>query len=284
MIFSRSRRRTVGAAHPFSRPGLRRRSLRFGGGCESIHPGSRAAGSFGGTSGRGSAFEQGKVLDVEGGIDDVHPRRKSRSGLASSPWICSKTRIGLSSRLVIDRLRVRPALDLPAEVAFRYGFRKEALISPGGLLVRDRRRGNPLPLGKRSRPCAFVRRDRRRRDFESLEIVLPDRVVKFSLIHNRGPDDSIVVGNPRRSQCPAPRSWPRFSSDRFPPTAFRSFPASDAPLTIEEWHDRRSMLAERSRDLTIMRRILLRCRDLAAAGLAVGLSPWDIRRCRDDAS
>jgi hypothetical protein len=77
---------------------------------------------------------------------------------------------------IIDRLRVRRARALPFELAVRFGFRKEAMIAPGGLLVRDR--GEEVRYGWKEVQTLRIRRyDRRRRDFESLEIVLPDRVV-----------------------------------------------------------------------------------------------------------
>ncbi len=199
-----------------------------------------------------ASFEQGKVLDVEG--------RPTTYFLPEKPFWARKLSLELLDdndraqiEAVIDRLRVRPALPLPSDVAFRYDFRKEAVVSPGGILVRERGE-ETRDDWKQVNTLRIVRQERRRRDFQSLEIVLPDRVVKLSLNRNRGEIRSSSAS--RDVPVPDAESLAAFLERFVPHERIRIVSLRDAPLTVLEWHDRRSILAERSRDLKNLRRIL----------------------------
>jgi hypothetical protein len=118
------------------------------------------------------AFERGKVLDSEG--------ESTSYLLPDKPFWARKLTLDLLEdsdceqvASMIDRIRVRPDLDLPAELTLRYGHRKEALIAPGGLLLRDRGEETRYSWND-VQTLRIRRRDNRRRDFESLDLVLPD--------------------------------------------------------------------------------------------------------------
>ncbi len=200
-----------------------------------------------------ASFERGKVLDVEG--------RPTTYFLPEKPFWARKLSLELLAdndraqiEAVIDRLRVRTGVPLVSDVAFRYGFRKEAIVSPGGILVRERGEETRYDW-KQVTTLRIVRQERRRRDFQSLEIVLPDRVVKLSLNRNQG---QVIRSWSASRDVPVPdaESLAAFLERFIPHERIRIVSLGDAPLTVLEWHDRRSMLAERSRDLKNMRRIL----------------------------
>ena len=198
------------------------------------------------------SFEQGKVLDAEG--------ESASYILPEKPFWARKLRLSLledadQARVaaIIDRLRLRRPLELPLELAFRYGFRKDALIAPGGLLLRDR--GQEVRYDwKKVETLRICRSDRHRRDFQSLEIVLPDRVVKLSLNHHQS---QVIRSWSSAGGLPTPSAEVLAATlERLiPRERVRIFSLGDAPLTLEEWHDRRSTLAKKSREFTNLWRI-----------------------------
>jgi hypothetical protein len=216
------------------------------------------------------AFEQGKVLDAEGEPTTYILREK--------PFWARKLGLSLledtdQARVaaIIDRLRVRRPLELPSELALRYGFRKEVVITPGGLLVRDR--GQEIRYRWRDvQTLRICRRDRGRRDFRSLEIVLPDRVVKLLLQQNQG-NASRSWSKTGGLATPDAETLAAVLERSISPERVRIISLTDPPRTIEEWKDRREMLAKRSRSLTSLRRIF------CAAGILMLLVPlMDYRR------
>ena len=200
------------------------------------------------------AFEHGKVLDVEG--------TSTTYILPEKPFWARKLTLDLledSDRArveaIVEALRVRPAPLLPDELALRYGFRKEILIAPGGLLLRDG--GDETRYRWAEVQAIRIRRaDHRRRDFKTLEIELPDRVVTLSA---------------RLHQGQTVRSWQATRGGRTTPSAevvaavLERFVAPDrvqidaldkAPLTMDQWTARRAVLVKQKREMRVMRRIL----------------------------
>jgi hypothetical protein len=215
------------------------------------------------------AFEQGMVLDSEAESKSyVFPQRpfwdrKLDLGLLEDPD-CERI------ESIIVGIRLRPSLDLPSELALRYGFRKETLLTIGGLILRDH--GDETHYAWKDICNMRIRRyDRGRRDFESLEVVLPDRVVSFSVRRHDGqlirswsgagghatPTAEILLGVLER--------W--VPKDRILVTSL-----SDPPLTESEWQDRQSVLAKRARELRILRWIV----GAGTVGLLL-LSLWKFR-------
>ena len=130
------------------------------------------------------AFEQGMVLDSEA---------ESTSYLfPQKPFWTRKLDLGLLEdadrqrvESLITGVRLRPALDLPSELALRYGFRKDVLLAAGGLLLRDH--GDETHYNwKEIRNLRIRQYDRSRRDFKSLELILTDRVLNFSVRRHDG--------------------------------------------------------------------------------------------------
>ena len=122
----------------------------------------------------------------------------------------------------------------------KFGFRKEVVIVPGGLFLREK--GEESRYGWNEVQTLRIRRHSRiRRDFRSLDIVLPDRVVTFSA---RRHDGSLI------------RSWSGTGGHETPTAEVLAgvleqmirkdrvqvISMTDAPATLEEWQDRRSSL------------------------------------------
>jgi hypothetical protein len=198
------------------------------------------------------AFEQGKVRDAEAASTTyILPEKPFWARKLSLELLEDADRARVEA--IIDQLRVRPALDLPDELALRYGFRKEALIAPAGLLLRNRTEETRYGWND-VRALRIRRHDHLRRDFKSLEIVLPDRVVAFSVhLHN----GQLIRSWSATGGCATP------TAEVLAAVLERSIAVervqivslSEAPRTVDEWQDRRSMLAKQSRELTNMRRI-----------------------------
>jgi hypothetical protein len=198
-------------------------------------------------------FEQGNVLDAEGAPTTyILPDKPFGARKLTLDLLEDADRARLAA--IIDGLRVRPALDLPGELAVRYGFRKQAVFAPGGLLLRhgqeEMRYGWKDVLSLR-----IHRSDRLRRDFKSLEIVLPDRIVPFWVhLHNGQLTRSwsaINGGETPTSEMLAAVLERSIRSERVQVTSF-----AGAPLNEAEWHDRRSILTRQLREVAIIRRIL----------------------------
>ena len=192
-------------------------------------------------------FEQGKVLEAEAaGATYVLPEKPFWARTLDLNLLEEADRARVEA--IIDRLHVRRAPELPGELALRYDFRKEAVISRGGVLLRDR--GVETRFGwKEVQTVRIRRRDERRRDFETLEIVLPDRTVTFSARREKG---NLI------------RSWSATPGSKSPTAAVlaavieRSIPReriqidswTEAPRTIDQWQARRAILARQARELT----------------------------------
>ena len=154
----------------------------------------------------------------------------------------------------IEALRVRPAPLLPEELALRYAFRKEILIAPGGLLLHDG--GDETRYRWAEVQAIRIRRvDHRRRDFKSLEIELPDRVVTLSVRLHQGQTIrswQATRGGETHSAEVVAAVLERFvTRDRVQIDSL-----DKAPLTMEQWHARRAVLAKQKREMRMMRRIL----------------------------
>jgi hypothetical protein len=199
------------------------------------------------------AFEQGKVLDCEG--------ESTSYVLPEKPFWARKLTLGLLEvpdcervQAIIDGLWTRPTIELPAELALRFGFRKEALIAQEGLLLRDG--GEELRYTWKEAQALRIRRhDRRRRDFESLEILLPDRVVRFSLRRDNG---QLIRSWSTTGEEPTPTAATLAGvlTRLVPPECVHITSLNDAPLTALEWQDRCSILAKKRRELTVLRWII----------------------------
>ena len=199
------------------------------------------------------AFEQGKVLDAEGtSTTYILPEKPFWARKLTLDLLEDSDRARVEAS--IEALRVRPAPLLPHELALRYGFRKEILIAPGGLLFRGG--GDETRYRWAEVQAIRIRRaDHRRRDFKSLEIELPDRLVTFSV---------------RLHQGQTIRSWQATRGGRTPSAevlaaVLERFVARDrvqvdsldkAPLTMDQWNARRAVLAKQKRELRMMRRML----------------------------
>ena len=129
-------------------------------------------------------FEQGKVLEAEASpATFILPVKPFWARTLSLNLLEDSDRARVEA--IIDRFHVRPALDLPEELALRCAFRKEAVITRGGLLLRDRGVETRYRW-KETQALRIRRRDHRRRNFETLNIVLPDRTVTFSTRRDKG--------------------------------------------------------------------------------------------------
>jgi hypothetical protein len=199
------------------------------------------------------AFEQGNVLDSEGEpAAYVFPQK---------PFWARKLNLALLEDVdreqveaIIAGRRLIPAVDLPTELTLKYGFRKEALIAPGGLLLREH--GSESRYAWNEAQVLRIRRHgRRRRDFESLEIVFPDRVVSFAF---RRKDRQLIRSWSGARGCTTPTgaTLAGVLERMIPPDRVQIISMSDAPVTIEEWQDRRSILDKKGREVTFMWRFI----------------------------
>jgi hypothetical protein len=199
------------------------------------------------------AFEQGKVLDVEGTSNTyIHPEKPFWARKLTLDLLEESDRARVEAS--IEAVRVRPVLELPDDIALRYGFRKEILIAPGGLLLRDG--GDETRYRWEDVRAIRIRRaDHRRRDFESLEIELPDRVVTFSVRLNQG--QTIRSWSATRGGKTCSAEVIAAILERFVRRDRVQIDSLDkAPLTMDQWHARRGHLEKQKRDMRGMRRIL----------------------------
>jgi hypothetical protein len=199
------------------------------------------------------AFQQGKVLDAEGTSSTyIHPEKPFWARKLTLDLLEDSDRARVEAS--VEAVRVQPALELPDDIALRYGFRKEILIAPGGLLLRNggdetRYRWNEVQA------IRIRRADHRRRDFESLEIELPDRVVTFSVRLNQG--QTIRSWSATRGGKTCSAEVIAAILERFVRRDRVQIDSLDkAPLTMDQWHARRGHLEKQKRDMRGMRRIL----------------------------
>lgn len=215
-------------------------------------------------------FEQGKVKDVEGeSTSYVVPEKPFWARKLSLDVLEDSDRARVES--IIDRLRVRSAFDLPVELAVRYGFRKEAIFAPGGLLLRagdDETRYS----WKEVQTVRIRRFDRRRRDFKSLEVVLPDRVVKFSVESSHGQPNRSWSGTGGLA-APTSEVLAAFLERSVPGDRIQVTSLGEVPLTVAEREDRRSVLAGKRRELKFVRRFVW-----AGGGLILLVALWEFRQ------
>jgi hypothetical protein len=156
---------------------------------------------------------------------------------------------------IIDRERVRPeAPAVPNELHVRYPFRREAFISRSGLVLL--RRGEATRYSWDDvRILRIRRRTHDRRDFSSIELVLPDQTVTFRIFHQNG--------QVTRSWS-APRGEPSATPDVLAEALRRYVPEdrvvvsamSGSPRSIAEWQDRHAMFDRQGRDFVVLWRIL----------------------------
>jgi hypothetical protein len=199
------------------------------------------------------SFEQGKVVDVEG-ISNTY-------FLPEKPFWARKLNLDLveesdRSRVesIVDGLRTRPPLELPGEMALRYGFRKEALLPPGGLLLRDSDQETRYHWQDVRSFC--IRRSARfRRDFESIEIVLPDRSIEFSMRSNQGQCIRSWSAT-RGGKTPSAEILAAFLERFIPRDRVQIDSLNEAPSTLEMWQARRAKMEKRTREHKSFRRIL----------------------------
>ena len=199
------------------------------------------------------AFEQGKVLDVEG--------TSTTYILPEKPFWARKLTLDLlddSDRVCVEApilaLRRRPTLELPNELAVRLGFRKEVLIAPGGLLVNE--------AGEETRfrwaevhALRISRFDRRRRDFKSLDVLLPDRTLTFSVrLHDGQAIRSWSAA--RGGETPSAEILAALLERFISRERVQVDSLNEAPLTLEQWHARRAEMDKRTREHRNHRRIL----------------------------
>ena len=215
-------------------------------------------------------FERGKVLDAEGTSTTYVLKEKP---LWARKLTLELLEVSDQSRLeaIVEGLRMRPPLELPGEMALRYSFRKDAVLAPGGLLLRDRGEETRYRW-QEVQSIRICRLDRRRRDFESLEIVLPDRTVLFSM--------RLHQGQPIRSwsatgggKTPTAEVLAAFLGRFVPRDRLQIDSLSEAPLTHELWQARRAVMDKKTNELKILRRILW-----VASVLLVLVSFLDYRR------
>jgi hypothetical protein len=197
------------------------------------------------------AFEQGRVLEGDDPSTSYVCREK--------PWWARKLSLGLlepddREKIVgmIQRVWVRPpAPSLPAELhirfVFSFGFRKEAFIAPEGLLLRDR--GEETRYAWREvRVLRIRRRYRDRQDFESVEIDLSDQTIAFRVSWQHGQAVRSWTGV-RGSPAPSPAVLVGVLERYVPSDRVQVTSLCEAPRTVVEWQDRRSILEHQRRDL-----------------------------------
>lgn len=183
---------------------------------------------------------------------------------------------------IIEAFRVRPAVPgLPNELHVRYVFRREAFIEPSGLVLLHR--GEAKRYSWRDvRHLRIRRRSHDRRDFSSLELILPDQTVTFRILHQNGQTArswTVPAGVHPASPDVLAEALRRYvPEDRILISAL-----TGPPRSIGEWKDRRALRDRDARDLVRLRRIFwgfgvlsviiiladFRGRGLAAAGLLV---------------
>ena len=225
-------------------------------------------------------FKQGKVLDVEG--------TSTTYILKEKPFWARKLTLELlddedQSRLeaIVEGLRMRPPLELPGEMAVRFGFRKEVMLTPGGLLLRDRGEETRYRW-QQVQSIRISRLDHSRHNFESIEIVLPDRTLTFSVrLNDHGHSIrswSATGGGKTPGRGDPGRVSPTVQSARSRPDrflgrgTFHSRPVAGSPCgngqEIKRAQDPQANLVGADR--------------LAGFGLVLGLSPRYVRRTCDD--
>ena len=166
------------------------------------------------------AFEEGRVLEGEDASTAYIFRGK--------PFWARKLSVELlaeeDQRRILDIIRqvfVRPPDPAPpVDLTIRFGFKKEAYIARECLLLRDR--GDVTRYAwKDIQTLRIRRRYHDRRDFSSLEIVLPDQTITLRLSHQNGQATRSWSGA-RGSPTPSPAVLVG-SLERYvrPPTAFR---------------------------------------------------------------
>ncbi len=209
------------------------------------------------------AFEEGRVLDVEDSSSTFLLPEKG-------PW-ARKLTIGLIEEpeceqvlAMIDRVRTRSDLTLPQDLRLRCGLRQHVFIEPGSFLVRYRGEETRYAWND-VKILRIRRRDRRRRDFNTLDLVLPDRIIRFTVRHQQGQTirswsgfDGAATPSAEVLAAMLERC---IASDRVQVTAL-----DQAPLTIAEWEDQRLTLARQGYELKLFLRVI------AAVGAV--LSAW----------
>ncbi len=225
-------------------------------------------------------FKQGKVLDVEG--------TSTTYILKEKPFWARKLTLELlddedQSRLeaIVEGLRMRPPLELPGEMAVRFGFRKEVMLTPGGLLLRDRGEETRYRW-QQVQSIRISRLDHSRRDFESIEIVLPDRTLTFSVRLNDHGHSIRSWSATGGGKTPSAEILAAFLQRFSPHDRVQIDSLSEAPFTLDQWRARRAVMDKKSNELKILRRILWVRHRLAGFGLVLGLSPRYVRRTCDD--
>jgi hypothetical protein len=220
-------------------------------------------------------FALGRVLDAENSSGSfILPEKRLWNRKLSIALIDDDDCLRVQA--MIDQVRVRSEPTLPGELRLRSGFRQQFVIDPGCLVVRDRKEEcrygwNEVEL------LRIRRRTRTRRDFSSLELVLPGRVVQFSVRHHQGqmirswsgldgsPTPSAEVLSGVLERCVSP--------DRVQVTAL-----DESPRTITEWEDQRSILVRRGQELKLLNRMIVGC-----GAVLLGLIAFELYRDRSSA-
>jgi hypothetical protein len=155
---------------------------------------------------------------------------------------------------LILRVWVRPPEpEIPPELAFRFFFRNIARLGPGVLTIVHRGEEHRYAWGE-VRALKIRRSERARRDFSSLELVLPDRTVTLRVVIDHGranPSWSRVKGQPKPDPVTVAAALLAYvPRDRVVITSL-----SEPPLTLAEWDDRYTLLEKKEKELTSLRRV-----------------------------
>ena len=158
-------------------------------------------------------------------------------------------------KAIIERVWVRPpAPDPPANLAFRFSFRKIAYIEPVCLTIVHRGEEQRYAWGE-VRALKIRRSERERRDFSSLELVLPDRTItlRVAIDHGRAiPSWSGLRGQPR----PDPATVAAALQEYVPRARIVVTSLSEPPANWAEWDDRRAVFRGKTKELNDVRRIM----------------------------
>ncbi len=177
-------------------------------------------------------FEQGKVLEAEASpATFILPVKPFWARTLSLNLLEDSDRARVEA--IIDRFHVRPALDLPEELALRCAFRKEAVITRGGLLLRDRGVETRYRW-KETQALRIRRRDHRRRRLRDPQHRPPRSHCHLLNPPRQRQPDPVLVGNVRQRHphCRSPRRRHRtLDSPRAHPDRLRERPVVHSVMT-----------------------------------------------------
>jgi len=146
-----------------------------------------------------------------------------------------------------------PEPDAPADLCFRFSFRKTARFGREGLAIGPRGK-EVFYRWSEVRAVRIRRFERDRRDFSSLELELPERTVTLRVINQHGRANRSWFGF-SGEPAPDPATITAALQQYVPRDRILVTSLSEPPLSMSEWEDRLKILEQRGKELAVLKRI-----------------------------